>query len=87
MWTLERCFFNMEGEQKQEGCDIPITWISRALELVPVFGSEKVPSTVSSTTSQELYNCFFLNHFADKEVFNTFHGVGVQFVSGSDGEA
>ncbi|KAI6139499.1 hypothetical protein BKA82DRAFT_3988476 [Pisolithus tinctorius] len=77
MWTLERCFSHMEeGGEMREGLVVPITWISHALELVPIFGSGKVPPSISSTTSQELYHHFFLNHFADKEIFNAFHGGG-----------
>ncbi|KAI5995774.1 hypothetical protein F5J12DRAFT_854938, partial [Pisolithus orientalis] len=77
MWTLERCFSHMEeGGETQEGLVMPITWISHALELVPIFGSEKVPPSISSAASQELYHCFFLNHFADKEILNTFHRGG-----------
>ncbi|KAI6143658.1 hypothetical protein BKA82DRAFT_28542, partial [Pisolithus tinctorius] len=57
MWTLERCFSHMEeGGETREGLVVPITWISHALELVPVFGSEKVPPSISSATSQELYH-------------------------------
>ncbi|KAI5999784.1 hypothetical protein F5J12DRAFT_906677 [Pisolithus orientalis] len=78
MWTLERCFSHTEeGREMREGLVVPITWISHAPELVPVFGSEKVPPSISSTTSQELYHHLFLNHFTDKEIFNTFHRGGL----------
>ena len=48
--------------------------MSHAVELVPVFGSDNVLATVTSATSQELYDRFFLNHFADKEIYNILHG-------------
>jgi hypothetical protein len=44
------------------------------MELVPLFGSGPVQSTVTSPTLQEVYNSFILNYFADKETYNAIHG-------------
>jgi len=72
MWTVER---NVFQSGQHEGLVIPIDWVSHALELVPVFGSGNVLANVTFATSQEVYNCFFVNHFSDKEMYNALHGV------------
>lgn len=75
MWIVERNVLRAEaGQTTREGLIIPISWVSHAVELVPVFGSDNVPATVMSATSQELFDRFFLNHFADKEIYNILHG-------------
>jgi len=82
--------FCAEGEQMaRRGLIVPLSWVSHAVELVPVFGRENVPATVTSATSQEAYNRFFLNHFADKEIYNTLHGhighTGVEYAIDDSG--
>ena len=85
MCTLERNIFHAEsGQPTREGLIIPIGWVSHAVELVPVFGSANVPSTVMAATSQEIYDRFFLNHFADKEIYNSLHGSRTPVEDGSD---
>ncbi|KIM66385.1 hypothetical protein SCLCIDRAFT_110592 [Scleroderma citrinum Foug A] len=74
MWTVERNTFHTESG-RCEGLVIPIDWVSHALELVPVFGSGNMPADVMFATSQEVYSHFFVNHFSDKEMYNTLHGV------------
>lgn len=76
MWILERNIMQSTGSGNdiREGVVIPLHWVSHAVELVPLFGSGLVPSTMTSQTSQELYNSFVLNHFTDKETFNAIHG-------------
>ena len=74
MWTVERNTFHTESSQC-EGLVIPIDWMSHTLELVPVFGSGNVLANVMFATSQEVYSCFFVNHFSDKEMYNALHGV------------
>ncbi|KIM65075.1 hypothetical protein SCLCIDRAFT_22891 [Scleroderma citrinum Foug A] len=83
MWTVERTILHAEGgKTTREGLIIPIGWVLHAVELIPVFGSENVSATVTSATSQESYDHFFINHFTDKEIYNTLHGpigrVGVE---------
>jgi len=67
MWSVER---NVFQSGQCEGLVIPIDWVSHVLELVPVFGSGNVPANVTFAMSQEVYNCFFVNHFSDKEMYN-----------------
>ena len=56
MWIVERNILCAEsGQTTREGLIIPISWVSHAVELVPVFGSDNVLATVTSATSQELY--------------------------------
>lgn len=47
---------------------IPLVDIMYAVELIPVYG-KKVDHTVTHKTSQEVYSQFYLNTFADKEVY------------------
>ncbi|KIK82352.1 hypothetical protein PAXRUDRAFT_153868, partial [Paxillus rubicundulus Ve08.2h10] len=51
------------------GLVIPLTEVTHAVDLVPVFGQE-VNHTVTAAMSQEHYNCFYLNFYADKEIFD-----------------
>lgn len=76
MWVVERNFRQaLDGQVTHEGRVIPLTFISHAIELVPIFGSSSVPSTVTAAMSQEVYNQFFLNHYGDKEIYNMIHGM------------
>lgn len=76
MWVLERNTTLTEcGDVVREGLIVPLRSVSHAVDLAPVFGSTAVPATVSSSTSQEYYNQFYLNHYADKEIYNAVHGV------------
>ena len=75
MYTVKRMLHTEGGRITRVGTIVPIDWVSHALDLVPVFGSGKVPANVTSATSQELYDVFFLNHFTDKETYNMLHGV------------
>jgi hypothetical protein len=78
MWILKQNLVQStdseSAEYHHEGVVIPLQWVSPAMELVPLFGSGRVQSTVTSQTSQEVYESFILNHFADKEIYNTIHG-------------
>lgn len=75
MYTVKRMLHAEGGWITRAGTIVPIDWVSHALDLVPVFGSGNVPANVTSATSQELYDVFFLNHFADKETYNVLYGV------------
>lgn len=68
MLTIERSMLWETGHQVQKGLVILISWVLHALELVPVFGTGWVPPNVTSATIQELYDVFYLNYFADKEI-------------------
>ncbi|KAG1735664.1 uncharacterized protein EDB91DRAFT_1238174 [Suillus paluster] len=54
------------------GFVIPIMKVTHATELVPVYG-EKFDRSVTSAMSQEHYDHFYLNHYADKEIYNVLH--------------
>ena len=73
MWMVERCLVETEREAIRLGEVIPLTHISHAAELVAVYG-EKADCTISLYMSQECYPHFYLNHYADKEVYNVLHG-------------
>ena len=73
MWMVERCVIETERGAVRLGEVIPFTCVSHAAELVAVYG-EKARREISSYTSQELYSRFYLNHYADKEVYNVLHG-------------
>ncbi|KAG6369429.1 hypothetical protein JVT61DRAFT_14884 [Boletus reticuloceps] len=73
MWMVERCLTETERGTVRIGEVIPLMCISHAAELVAVYG-EKANRAISSYTSQECYSRFFLNHYADKEVYNALHG-------------
>ena len=76
MWILKRNIVQSadSGGDLHEGVIIPLQWVSHSVELVPLFGSGPLQSTVTSQTLQEVYNSFILNHFADKETYNAIHG-------------
>ena len=73
MWMVERCLVGTEREAVRFGEVVPLTCVSHVVELVPVYG-EQADRTISSYTSQESYSRFYLNHYADKEVYNAIHG-------------
>ncbi|KAG2045813.1 hypothetical protein BDR06DRAFT_1045503 [Suillus hirtellus] len=72
MWTVERTYTQEEnGNRCRKGAVIRVTDVTHAVELIPVYG-EAVANGVSSATSLEHYERFFLNNFADKESYHTF---------------
>ncbi|KAI9568687.1 hypothetical protein HD554DRAFT_2204916 [Boletus coccyginus] len=73
MWMVERCLVETEQGTIRLGEVIPLTRVSHAAELVAVY-EEKANHAISSYTSQESYFRFYLNHYANKEVYNVLHG-------------
>ncbi|KAG1872583.1 hypothetical protein C8R48DRAFT_769988 [Suillus tomentosus] len=72
MWTVERAYTqDQNGNRHREGAVVQVTDVTHAVELIPVYG-ETVAKDVSSATSLETYERFFLNNFADKESYHTF---------------
>ncbi|KIK78930.1 hypothetical protein PAXRUDRAFT_162664 [Paxillus rubicundulus Ve08.2h10] len=57
------------SSQRRLGLVIPLTEVTHAVDLVPVF-VQAVDGTVTAATSQEHYHCFYLNFYADKEIFD-----------------
>jgi hypothetical protein len=71
LWKLERVYAAAQPKTRT-GFVIPITEVTHTAELVPVYG-EKVDRSLTSATSQEHYDHFYLNHYADKEMYNALH--------------
>ncbi|KAG1893228.1 uncharacterized protein F5891DRAFT_1131356 [Suillus fuscotomentosus] len=73
MWRLTRSFFhNVSQPQSRKRCSsiIPITDITHGVELIPVYDT-LLAKEVNSSNSMEMFNDYFLNNFADKELYHT----------------
>lgn len=51
---------------------VSLTDVTHAIELIPDYG-ERVDRNVTSTTSLEMYETFYLNSFSDKEWYHLLH--------------
>ncbi|KAG1864380.1 hypothetical protein F4604DRAFT_1882085 [Suillus subluteus] len=72
MWTVERTYMiGQHGERYRCGGVVSLTDVTHAVELIPEYGN-KVDEKISSATSLESYDRFFLNSFTDKESYHTF---------------
>ncbi|KAI6141740.1 hypothetical protein BKA82DRAFT_3985955, partial [Pisolithus tinctorius] len=71
MYRLRHRYFNMPSSQQQVGAILPITDIIHTVELIPVYGMARLDCNVTSTTSLEVYNKFYLNNYSDKEWYHT----------------
>ncbi|KAG2071984.1 hypothetical protein BDR04DRAFT_1015017 [Suillus decipiens] len=60
------------GTQTRLGTIVSLTNVTHTIELIPEY-SERVNHNVTSTTSLELYNTFYLNSFSDKEWYHSLH--------------
>ncbi|KAG2352440.1 hypothetical protein BDR07DRAFT_1384263 [Suillus spraguei] len=69
LWKLERVYAPATQPKTRTGFVIPIMEVTHAAELVPVY-REKVDRSLTSATSQEHYDHFYLNRYADKEMRN-----------------
>ncbi|KAG1853181.1 hypothetical protein DFJ58DRAFT_716523 [Suillus subalutaceus] len=56
----------------QPGSIIPLTAVTCAVELIPMYGS-KMDRTINAANAMEICDEYYLNTFSDKEVFNTMH--------------
>ncbi|KAI5981111.1 hypothetical protein EDD15DRAFT_2560938 [Pisolithus albus] len=73
MYTVERMFVEgPEGSRSRVGAIIPLLDVIHAVELIPSYGVA-ANRQVTSQTSQEVYNRFFLNNFTDKEWYYTIY--------------
>lgn len=72
LWKLERVYAPETQPKTRTRFVIPITEVTHPAELVPVYG-EKVDRSLTLTTSQEHYDHFYLNRYADKEMYNVLH--------------
>ena len=68
MWVIQWHIVQGQRGPQRVGAVVPLVDIMHAVELIPVY-SEKVDRTVTYKTSQEIYSWFYLNTFADKEVY------------------
>ncbi|KAG2043528.1 hypothetical protein BDR03DRAFT_851704, partial [Suillus americanus] len=72
MWTVERTYMiDQHGEHYRCGGVVSLTDVTHAVKLIPEYGN-KVDEKISSATSLESYDRFFLNSFTDKESYHTF---------------
>jgi hypothetical protein len=58
------------GQRMRLGAVIPLTDVTHAVELIPVYG-QGANRTASAATSMEVYERFYLNNFSDKEVYHS----------------
>ncbi|KAG1797206.1 uncharacterized protein BJ212DRAFT_1450508 [Suillus subaureus] len=58
------------GQRMRLGAVIPLTDVTHAVELIPVYG-KGTNCRVGAETSMEVYERFYLNNFSDKEVYHT----------------
>ncbi|KAG1804964.1 uncharacterized protein HD556DRAFT_1283310 [Suillus plorans] len=73
MYRVKRIFHQDEtGRIFRPGSIIPLTAVTCAVELVPVYGS-KMNRTITAANSLEVCDDYYLNKFSDKEVFHTMH--------------
>ncbi|KAG1825660.1 uncharacterized protein BJ212DRAFT_1509419 [Suillus subaureus] len=67
LWKLERVYTPAMQLKTHTGFVIPIMEVTHTAGLVPVYG-EKVDCSLTSATSQEHYDHFYLIHYMDKEI-------------------
>jgi len=70
MWIVQQHMVSAPGGLQRAGAIVPLVNVMFAVELIPVYG-EKIDCTVNEKTSQEVYSRFYLNSFADKELFES----------------
>ncbi|KAG1880082.1 hypothetical protein F4604DRAFT_1541675, partial [Suillus subluteus] len=72
MWTVEHTYMiDQHGKHYRCGGVVSLTDVTHAVKLIPEYGN-KVDEKISSATSLESYDQFFLNSFTDKESYHTF---------------
>jgi hypothetical protein len=63
---------SLDGMQIRLGMIVSLTNVTHAIELIPDYG-ERVNHNVTSATSLEMYDTFYLNSFSDKEWYHSSH--------------
>ncbi|KAG0699636.1 hypothetical protein DFH29DRAFT_983411 [Suillus ampliporus] len=61
-----------DGTRVRVGMIVPLVNVTHTIELIPVYGGQ-LNRNVTSATSLELYDMFYLNSFSDKEWYHTLH--------------
>ncbi|KAG1784969.1 uncharacterized protein HD556DRAFT_1314634 [Suillus plorans] len=70
MYMVARQYHNgPDGQRMRLGAVIPLTDVTHAVELIPMYGAG-ADRTVGAATSMELYEHFYLNNFSDKEIYH-----------------
>lgn len=70
MYVVARQYHNgPDGQRMRLGAVIPLTDVTHAVELIPMYGTG-ADRTVGAATSMELYEHFYLNNFSDKEIYH-----------------
>ena len=65
-----KVFHGPDGRLHREAAVIPITAVTHAVELIPIYGlRHNRQATVN--VSLEMYNEFYLNNYSDKEWYHT----------------
>lgn len=73
MYRVRRSFYTMpDGSLARVGRIVRLVDVTHAVELIPVYRTT-LDRTVTSATSLERYNDFYLNAFTDKEWYHTLH--------------
>lgn len=73
MYRVKRIYHqDRTGRIFRPGGIIPLTAVTCAVELIPMYGS-KMDRTINATNAMEICDEYYLNTFSDKEVFNTMH--------------
>ncbi|KAG1834896.1 hypothetical protein EV424DRAFT_1468487 [Suillus variegatus] len=71
MYTVARKYWEgPTGQRIRLGAVIPLTDVTHAVELIPMYG-QGADRMVGAATSMEVYECFYLNNFSDKEVYHS----------------
>ncbi|KAG1876683.1 hypothetical protein DFJ58DRAFT_909883 [Suillus subalutaceus] len=75
MYRVRRSFYRARDgspSRTRIGKIVRLVDVTHAVELIPIYG-ETMDRSVSSTTSLERYDNFYLNAFSDKEWYHTLH--------------
>ncbi|KAG1815919.1 uncharacterized protein BJ212DRAFT_1446997 [Suillus subaureus] len=73
MYRVRRWFeTSPDGTLARLGMIVPLIDVTHAVKLIPEYG-ERVNCDVTSATSLELYDTFYLNSFSDKEWYHSLH--------------
>ncbi|EGN94685.1 hypothetical protein SERLA73DRAFT_96032 [Serpula lacrymans var. lacrymans S7.3] len=73
MFVVKRAFHSEpspNGGTQRLGGFIPLTLITQAIELIPVYG-ERMDRTINAMNSLEVPLYFYVNNFSDKEVYRS----------------
>lgn len=73
MWMVRRSYARYPPQSERvirRGTIIPLTDITHAVEIIPVYRGP-LGRDVNSGNSQEVFDDYFLNNFADKELYHS----------------